>query len=142
MRATLQSLGKIINVQTLIVTSLAVASTRFCGVYEMTAEFPLTLIGIAVVFPLVFSISGAYKRREAALDEYGSMKGHGRAIFFASRDWIDAPGNQAKQAEAKDVLAELLAACRALFRTPVTEMHDKETAVYAGSAVCRCSSRA
>lgn len=85
----------------------------------MTAEFPLALIGIAVVFPFVFSISGAYERREAAVDEYGSMKGHGRAIFFASHDWIDAPGNEAKQAEAKDVLADLLGACRALFRTPV-----------------------
>ena len=36
----------------------------------MTAEFPLTLIGIAVVFPFVFSISGAYKRRAAAVDEF------------------------------------------------------------------------
>ena len=81
------------------------------------------------MFPLVFSISGAYKRREAALDEYGSIKAHGRAIFFASRDWINAPE---KQTEAKDALAELLGACRTLFRTPVDEMQDKETAVYAG----------
>ena len=101
-RTTLRSVRKIINVQTLIVTTLAVVSTHLCRINGLTAEFPLTLIGIAVVFPLVFSISGAYKRREAALDEYGSMKAHGRAIFFASRDWIDSPE---KQAEAKDVLA-------------------------------------
>lgn len=129
MRKTLNSLREIVNAQTLIVTALAVASTQFCRTNALTAEFPLTLIGIAVVFPLVFSINGAYKRREAVLDHYGTMKAHGRAIYFAARDWIDSPD---KQSEAKLVLAELLDACRTLFHTPVSEMHDKETAVYAG----------
>ena len=129
MRTTLKSIRKIVNIQTMIVTALAVVSTHLCRINGLTAEFPLTLIGIAVVFPLVFSISGAYKRREAALDEYGSMKAHGRAIYFAARDWIDAPE---KQVEAKDTLGELLGACRTLFHTPVAEMEDKEAAVYAG----------
>jgi hypothetical protein len=35
-----------------------------------------------VVFPIVFSIGGAYKRRENALDEYGCLKAHCRAEGF------------------------------------------------------------
>lgn len=129
MQRMLASLHKIINLQTLIVTFFAVVSTHLCNALGWIAEFPLTLIGIAVVFPIVFSISGAYKRRESALDEYGSIKAHGRAIYFASRDWISAPD---KQEEAKKVLAGLLDACRTLFQMPLDEMHEQERAVYAG----------
>ena len=91
-------------------------STHICRVTDLTAEFPLTLMGIAVVFPLVFSISGAYERREAALDDYGSMKAHGRAIFFASRYWLGEPAKPAKQDRAQDILRDRLGACRTLFR--------------------------
>jgi hypothetical protein len=48
------------------VAATAVASTYLCGRFGLLAEFPLTLIATAVVFPIVFSIGGAYKRREAA----------------------------------------------------------------------------
>lgn len=53
----------IINRKTLIITALAVISTYFCARLGIVADFPLTLIATAVVFPIVFSISGAYKRR-------------------------------------------------------------------------------
>jgi len=78
----------IINLKTLVITALAVCSTYLCRRYEITAEFPMTLIATAVVFPIVFSIGGAYKRRENALTKYGSVKTHGRAIYFAARDWL------------------------------------------------------
>ena len=38
-----------------------------------TANFPLTPLATAIVFPIVFSINSAYKRREAALDDYGAL---------------------------------------------------------------------
>jgi predicted membrane chloride channel (bestrophin family) len=126
---TLSSLGRVLNLQTAVVTALSVTSTFLCIRFGFTADFPLTIIGIAVVFPLVFSISGAYKRREAALDDYGSMKAHGRAIYFAARDWIAAPE---LEQQAKEVLSQVLGACRNLFMTPVDQMADKERAVYAG----------
>ena len=65
----LKSLRLIIGVHTLVITLLAVASTWLCLRYEIIANFPLTLIGTAIIFPIVFSISGAYKRRESALRE-------------------------------------------------------------------------
>ncbi len=57
---------------------MSLASTWVSLRVNFVAEFPLTIIGIAVVFPLVFSISEAYKRREKALAHYGSLKAHVR----------------------------------------------------------------
>ena len=79
----------LINLKTVIVAGLSVAATAICRYYGVTADYPLTLIAIAIVFPIVFSIGGAYKRREAALDDYASLKAHGRAIYFAARDWLE-----------------------------------------------------
>jgi predicted membrane chloride channel (bestrophin family) len=103
---TFKSFISILNWQTLIIIIISLAATYFCRIYDFTAKFPLTLIGIAVVFPLVFSINSAYKRRELALKHYANLKGNGRAIFFASRDWIDNPDPLKKQ-ELKSVLEML-----------------------------------
>ena len=84
----IKSLRLIISVHTYIIIVLSILSTYLCRRFGVFADFPLSLIGTAIVFPIVFSIGGAYKRRENALKEYGNMKAHGRAIFFASRDWI------------------------------------------------------
>ena len=57
----------IINLKTLVITLLSVLSTFLCITYSISADFPLTLIATAIIFPIVFSINGAYKRREVAL---------------------------------------------------------------------------
>ena len=119
----------IINWKSLVVTVLAVASTYLCATYGITGAFPLTLIATAIVFPVVFSIGGAYKRREAALEEYGSLKAHGRAIFFAARDWIEA-SDAATQKKIKELLYELFSACRKLFKQPIKRMDENERRVY------------
>jgi predicted membrane chloride channel (bestrophin family) len=119
----------LINLKTLAVAALSVAATATCRHFGITAEFPLTLIAIAIVFPIVFSIGGAYKRREAALDDYGSLKAHGRAIYFAARDWLEH-ADAATLAQARDLLEGLLRACRTLFTQPRTRMDENEEAVY------------
>jgi hypothetical protein len=45
------------------------------------------LVGVAIVFPVVFSIGSAYQRRENALQRLADFKGHAIAIYYASRDW-------------------------------------------------------
>jgi len=125
---TIKSFFLILNWQTFVVTVLAVASTYFSGLYGFTAEFPLTLIGIAIVFPIVFSINGAYKRREVALDQYGIMKAHGRALYFATRDWMDQTANPQME-EIKGHLKNLMVACRELFHSKETE-EKKELVIY------------
>jgi predicted membrane chloride channel (bestrophin family) len=125
-----KSMLQIINWKTLLITALAVLSTGLSRRYGLTGEFPLTLIGIAVVFPLVFSISGAYKRREAALAQYGSLKAHGRAIFFAARDWLPERVED-MQEKAQQLVAGLLASCRDLLHTPTDRMSEVEERAYA-----------
>ena len=78
----------IINLQTFIVSFLAVSSTAICIHYKYEADFPLTIITMSIVFPIVFSIGGAYKRREAALKEYAAIKGYLRALYFVPKDWL------------------------------------------------------
>jgi hypothetical protein len=128
MRA-IRSLRLIIDSKTVLVTAMAVGATYLCRRFGLLADFPLTLVATAVVFPIVFSIGGAYKRREAALDEYGSMKAHGRAIYFAARDWVEE-SDPLLLKQVRERLLGLLVACRDLFSGPLEEMTEREQNVY------------
>ena len=86
----LRSVWMIINYKTLIVAALALVSTYLCDLYGIKAEYPLTLVAIAIVFPVVFSIDSAYKRRERALSWLGDMKAHMTSLYLAARDWEGA----------------------------------------------------
>ncbi len=119
----------IVNLKTIIITLLAVASTFLCRKYEVTADFPMTLIATAVVFPIVFSIGGAYKRRENALTKYSSIKAHGRAIYFATRDWLENTSPEL-QKKCQGLLGDLMVDCRTLFARPIAEMPENEEKVY------------
>lgn len=127
----LRRIALVINGKAIAIAGSAVGSMLLCQHFGLTGDLPLTLIATAVVFPIVFSIGGAYKRREAALDDYGAMKAHGRAIYFASRDWLEE-GDPATQERAKTLLGDLLKNCRDLFVAPIDEMQDYENAVYKG----------
>ncbi|MFK7851501.1 MAG: hypothetical protein AB8D78_11030 [Akkermansiaceae bacterium] len=126
---TIKQISVIITLKTVVITLLAVGSTCLCMTFGFTAEFPLTLVATAVVFPIVFSIGGAYKRRENALAKYSSIKAHGRAIFFAARDWLPEENQQAEK-RAKELLEELLVSCRTMFAKPISEMAENEEKVY------------
>jgi len=120
----------IFNLKTLGIAGLAALSTWLSFHYNVTADFPLTLITTAIVFPLVFSIGGAYKRREEALDQYGSIKAHGRAIYFAARDWL-AEGNDPAKERVRDLMGQLLRECRTLFTGKLKDLPANEKHVYA-----------
>ena len=81
------SLISVFNYKTLIITSLSVATTFLCIKFKITAKFPDLLIGMAIVFPVVFSISSAFTRREFALQRFSEFKGHLISIYFAFRYW-------------------------------------------------------
>jgi predicted membrane chloride channel (bestrophin family) len=125
----LKTITLLINVKTIVVASLAVLSTHLCLYCNISANFPLTLIATAIVFPIVFSINSAYKRRELALDDYASLKSHGRSIYFATRDWLEA-SDPIKQERCRNLLGNLLRTTRELFSAPRAEMHEREAYVY------------
>ncbi|NER19076.1 hypothetical protein [Spongiivirga citrea] len=129
MRKIFRHVGLIINYKTFIITTLSVASTYICREYHIIADFPLTLIATAIVFPIVFSIGGAYKRREVALDEYGGIKAHGRALFFATVHWLEKSPEHLKE-ELKHLLEELFSECKVMFSHPVDELEIHEKKIY------------
>ena len=83
-----RSLLLIINYKTLIITFLSLVATYYCDYFKFTGDLPLTLVGTAIIFPIVFSINSAYKRREDALMNYASIKSNLFGIFMASKNWL------------------------------------------------------
>jgi len=120
---------QIFNFKTLIVCILSIISTLLCQKYGINANFPMTIVGIAVVFPLVFSIDGAYKRREIALQHYSSLKAHGRALYLASRDWT-TDNSKENIMQSKALLLTLLKSFSILFKSGLNEQDDNERKVY------------
>jgi predicted membrane chloride channel (bestrophin family) len=120
----------IIDWRTFVIATLSVLATYFAIKFGITAEFPLTLIGIAIVFPIVFSIAEAYKRREKALDQYGSLKAHGRVLYFASRDWVQDESPPADE-EVKKILKSMFENATTYFRSESKDdLVEKERQVY------------
>jgi hypothetical protein len=119
----------IINLKTLWISMLSVLSTYVCIRLSITADFPLTLIATAIIFPIVFSINGAYKRREIALTKYSALKSHGKAIYFVTRDWLEKPTDETLS-KSKACLRELFTALKTLFISDVAEVRKNEEAVY------------
>ena len=126
---SLLSLTKVINLKSLIISALAILSTWLCLRLGITANFPETLIATAIVFPLVFSISTAYNRREKALEEYGTIKAHGRVLYLAARDWL-MDHDERRLTELEAALSEMLTACRDMFTRPLSEMPGFEARIY------------
>lgn len=119
----IRSIYLIINYKTFILTALAVVSTWLCNRYHIIAEFPLTLVGIAIVFPVVFSIDSAYKRRERALWMLSDFKAHVLAIYLASRDWVK--DNKKFEEEIKEKLIDIYGSIREIFTNDISR-GDKE----------------
>ncbi len=111
---TIKDFLTVIDSQTIIVSLLAVASTYLCLRYGLMADIPTGLIGLAVVFPIVFSINTAYKRREEALRYFADLKAHSVSLYFAHRDW--APGGGEATSEhgerMRGLIEELLSTLR------------------------------
>ena len=80
--------SRMVNRRTVIVIALACVATYLCLRYDVIIDLPSGLIGIAIVFPIVFSINAAYRRREEALGHFASLKAHAVALFYAHRDWV------------------------------------------------------
>lgn len=111
----IRSFTTIINWKTLVVTVLSVVSTWLCYNYHLIAKFPDMLVGVAIVFPVVFSIGSAYNRRETALQKLSDFKGHAVAIFFATKDW-SGQANSDLHIRIRNLIHEMLVLMRTMFR--------------------------
>lgn len=87
MLKAIKSFLAVVDNQTYFVTVWSLIATYLCDIYEIRADLPSGLIGIAIIFPIVFSINAAYKRREDVLKYFASLKAHGVALYLAHSDW-------------------------------------------------------
>lgn len=127
----LKSFFLIVNLQTFIVTGMSMVATTLCHHYGLTADFSLTLVGVAIVFPIVFSINSAYRRREEALANFADLKAHGLAIYFASCDWVKTDeGSKEISKNIREILKQLLINIRDLFLSIEDEKSEKTLDVY------------
>lgn len=130
MKKILRSFFLIINYKTLIVTTLSVFSTWICFQLGLTAKFPDMLVGVAIVFPVVFSIGSAYNRRETALQRFSDFKGHAMAIYYASRDWPTEQNDIPQRIKA--LIENMVTLMRVMFRTKYeNEISENEKKIYA-----------
>lgn len=131
MKNVLKSFFLIINYKTLIITTLAVVSSEICFNLGLTAKFPDMLVGVAIVFPVVFSIGSAYNRRETALQRFSDFKGHAMAIYYATRDWTSNKENDLP-ARVRSMVNEMTILMRSMFKSNHhKEWQQNEKKVYA-----------
>jgi hypothetical protein len=65
---------QIINIRTFTVLIICLVTSFSVLRYEIKYNFDLTIISIAIIFPLVFTIRAAFRRREKALDYLSKFK--------------------------------------------------------------------
>lgn len=130
MKTVLRSFFLIINYKTIIITALAVISSEVCFRYGLVAKFPDMLVGVAIVFPVVFSIGSAYNRRETALQRFSDFKGHAIAIYYATRDWTASKDNDMPD-RVRNVVKEMIVIMRRMFKSDKrSEWQENERNVY------------
>jgi hypothetical protein len=88
------------------------------------------LVGVAIVFPVVFSIGSAYNRREHALQRFADFKGHAIAVYYATRDWTTIKENDLPD-RVRSIVNELTLLMRSMFMSShKAEWHQNEMKVY------------
>jgi hypothetical protein len=125
----LKNLYLIVNIQTFIISFLAVTSTAICIHFKYEADFPLTIITMSIVFPIVFSIGGAYKRREAALKEYAAIKGYLRALYFVPIDWLENV-NDSNPEKLLTIIESIFKNIKLMFTNSDLEINKYENKIY------------
>ena len=130
MKKILKSFLLIINYKTLIITTLSVISTYVCFRLGLTAKFPDMLVGVAIVFPVVFSIGSAYNRRETALQRFSDFKGHAIAIYYAARDWTPDKNHDLPE-QVRVLVTDMIGLMRRMFASQNrAELRDNEKKIY------------
>lgn len=126
----LRSVFYIINYKTLLVTSIALISTWFCIQKNLYAEFPLTIVGISIVFPIVFSINSAYRRRERALRALATATGNAMGIYQIAKNQFDSSKGQLLS-EVRDSLVAIFESLRRLLVEPPENSETNEDQISA-----------
>ncbi len=72
----------IINYRTLISLAIAIVMLYLSFTYDISYHIDLTLLSIAIIFPLVFNIRGSFRRREKALEHLSQFRSSLKTIHY------------------------------------------------------------
>lgn len=80
----------IINHRTWVALLISFVATYVCFTYYISFDIDLTLISIAIIFPLVFTIRGSFRRREKALEHLSEFRGTIKTLnyIFSSNELL------------------------------------------------------
>ncbi len=99
----------IFDLKTAVILGLSLLFTYLCLHLGITIEMPTGIIGIAIVFPIVFSINAAYRRREEALLHLANFKSSAAGLYYGHRDWVSR-NNEIHASRIRGLISELLKA--------------------------------
>ena len=74
---------QIINIRTLMVLLISAVTSFLVITYNIKYNFDLTIISIAIIFPLVFTIRVAFRRREKGLEHLSRFKSSILILYYA-----------------------------------------------------------
>ncbi len=95
----------IINFRTFITLFISIAIPFVAYRFDIVYNIDLTLISIAIIFPLVFTIRGAFKRREKALQFLSGFRAGLQTVSNLFQSSLKE--NEAKSQEASNVVLEV-----------------------------------
>ena len=95
----------VINYRTVIALALAALATWLTLEYQIYFHVDLTMLSIAIIFPLVFAIRMSFRRREKALEHLSNF----RSALKTINDFVycDADLSVAKKEELHQILADI-----------------------------------
>ena len=107
----------ILNQRTLFTLILSIVIPFLAFEFEIFYHIDLTLISLAIIFPLVFAIRGAFKRREKSLQFLSQFRSSLKTIyyFFNSNSKLSI----SKKEEINNILHEISNHLLIIFLNPV-----------------------
>jgi hypothetical protein len=111
----------VINHRTFISVFISILATWLSYRYKLIFNLDLTLISVAVVFPLVFSLGSAFQRREKALEHLGRVKG-----ALSSIKYLFSFSKKITESEKEKIYKEVHNVKTALIVYLHSESDDKE----------------
>ena len=75
----------IFNFHTAIVVAISVMSSAVCVYFKLSLYIDFLILGLMVVFPLTFSLTAAFKRRERALQYISLFKASLQSAYYVFR---------------------------------------------------------
>ncbi|MGY8922692.1 MAG: hypothetical protein ACKVJR_03085, partial [Flavobacteriales bacterium] len=86
------------NHRTLLTLILSILMPLLAYHFEVIANIDLTLLSIAIIFPLVFTIRGAFRRREKALEHLSRFRASLKTVINILNSSIKVPQEEKEQA--------------------------------------------